>query len=120
MYVNVVLERNYSKSYTFLCDVPVEKGDFVVCDTINGPVLGEVSQLNVSTTKPCNIMRWIITKVDFAEFNAKREKRERITQLKKQLDSQIKEYEEIHKYELFAEKDPTVAQLLTELKELTK
>ena len=62
--------------------------------------------------------REIIAKVDFTAYEERQEKRERLIKLKNQMDAKVHELQKNAIYEMFAEKDPAMKQMLDEYKEL--
>lgn len=64
--------------------------------------------------------REIIAKVDFTAFNERKEKIARLAKLKKDMDKKVRELQHIALYEMLAEKDPALKELLDEFKTLSE
>lgn len=62
--------------------------------------------------------REIIAKVDFTAYEERKKKEERIKDLKKQMDAKVRELQNNAVYEMLAEKDPALKEMLDEFKTL--
>lgn len=65
-----------------------------------------------------NITAEIITRVDTSAYDERVEKRKAADKLKKDMDKVIKQMEENNKYEMYAERNPELAEMLSEYKKL--
>lgn len=57
-------------------------------------------------------------KVDFSAYNERVERRKKAAELRKEMDKKIAEMDEMNKYVLYAEKNPELAKMLEEYREL--
>ena len=62
--------------------------------------------------------REVIAKVDFTAFNERKEKAAKMEKLKKEMDRKVKELQSFAIYEMLAEKDPSLKEMLDEFKSL--
>lgn len=104
--------------YGFRCyDDNVDVCDFVVVDTKNGLLVGEV--MNLSHTIPKGVeIKEVVSKVDFTEFNERAYKRKKLNEIKTKMDARVKELQDIAVYEMLAKEDTELASMLSKLKEL--
>jgi hypothetical protein len=103
------------KKYHYFTDIDdLKTGDYCVVDS--GPGLGIVQIKGFHTS--CKASNWIVQKIDLEEHKERLKKQERIEALKAQLESRRKKFEEEHLWAMMAEKDPTAAAFLAEIKEL--
>lgn len=109
MHVAVVVLGDYAKEYDFLSMDILERGDRVVCDTINGLVLGRVVQMIPSSTKAT---RWVVCKIDMEAHKARVEKAREIQAIKTAMEQRRREVLCLHDYGRIAEYDPQMANLL--------
>lgn len=65
-----------------------------------------------------NITAEIITRVDTSAYDERVEKRKVADKLKKDMDKVIKQMEENNKYEMYAERNPELAEMLSKYKKL--
>lgn len=113
--VSVMLGNYTEKFYSFFTDIDdLAVGDYVVCDTVNGPALGTVMKVDVTN----KATKWVIDKVSMDAHleRLKREEKKRV--LKAKLYEMKKDLEEIAIFEMLAEKNPEVKNMLDELKSL--
>lgn len=64
--------------------------------------------------------REIIAKVDFTAFNERKEKAAKLAKIKKEMDKKVKELQSIALYEMLADKDPALREMLDEFKALSE
>jgi hypothetical protein len=64
--------------------------------------------------------REIIAKVDFTAFNERKEKAAKLAKLKKEMDKKVKELQSTALYEMLADKDPALKEMLEEFKALSE
>lgn len=108
--------RNTITPYSFaLFDKDISVGDMVLCDTQNGYVVGKIQCLipkedYVGTT----VTKEIICKVDFSEFEKRKENRKKKETLKKHMNEMVKENQELVLFQMLAEKNPEMKALLDE------
>ena len=67
-----------------------------------------------------NVQKEIICKIDFANFEKRKEERKRKKYLKSILDKMVKQKEVMNLYEYFAASDEEMQSVLNEYKELCK
>lgn len=104
------------KTYSYTAYEKYEKDDYVVVNT----TYGELAIAQVCAVVPTNLDygREVICKVDFTEFNKRKEKKKRKEELREKMQLKIKELEDFELFELLAQKDSGMAELLREFKEL--
>lgn len=110
---------NTTKVYHFaLFDNDITVGDYVVCDTTNGFNIGTV--INIVNKEECSgcVTKEVVCKVDFSAFYHRKENRERMSEIKKRLDSVVKDKIDLVIYQTIAESSPEIAELLEEYKKL--
>lgn len=98
-------------------------GDKVI---VSGAARGELHTISeiidpeeaVSRMGNKNITAEIITRVDTSAYDERLEKRKAADKLKKDMDKVIKQIEENNKYEMYAERNPELAEMLSEYKKL--
>lgn len=98
----------------------LQEGDVVVVDTRNGfqlvTVTGTVDKF--PDFIPNNEIKEVVCKVDFRKFNERAEKRQKAKELKKRMDERIKQLQAGAVYEMFAEKDPELKNMLEEFRSI--
>lgn len=108
---------NKDKEYFYALFDEYLVGDLVVVQTgHHGLALAEITSVDGSGKEKVKCSREIITRVDMKAFCERRDKRESLAQLKKDMDKKVKELQETAIYELLAEKDPSLAAMLTQYK----
>ena len=65
-----------------------------------------------------NVCAEVICKVDTTAYNKRIENRKKAEELKKKMDKMIKAMDESKKYEMYAEENPDLAEMLNEYKSL--
>lgn len=65
-----------------------------------------------------NITAEVICKVDTSSYDIRVENRKRVADVKQKLDAMIKKMDETNKYEMYAERNPELKELLEAYKEL--
>ena len=123
--VNFIQGVNTEKGYVFaLFDADIAVGDTVLVDTCNGYCLAVVQ--DIFCKKDADSLGYqlptkeVICKVDFTAFNDRKEKRAKAAQLKRDMEKKVKELQEIAVFELLAEKNPELAEMLSEYKNLAE
>lgn len=121
--VKFVQGYNTSKEYAFaLFNTDTDAvviGDHVLCDTSQGYNVGKVTKIvPQSEYCGCTVTKEIICKVDFTEFEKRKELRKQKEALKKQMDKMVKDNQELFLYQALADKNPEMAAMLAAYKEL--
>lgn len=112
--------NNKDKEYFYALFDEYYVGDLVVVQTgHHGLALAEISSIGWTDKERVKCSREIITRVDMNAFCERQEKRKALAQLKKDMDKKVKELQETALYELLAEKDPALAGMLEQYKQLT-
>ena len=118
---------NTDKEYLFACyEDNVEAGDIVVVDTRYGfqlvtvtKVLNDTPEQVVRFTKEMKKnLKEVVCKVNTEEFTARKEKAEKRAELKAEMDKRVKELQASAIYEMLAEKDDSLKQMLQQYKDL--
>lgn len=118
---------NTDKKYLFACyEKDVAVGDIVVVDTRYGfqlvtvtKVLNDTPEQVVRFTKEMKKnLKEVVCKVNTEEFTARKEKAEKRAELKAEMDKRVKELQASAIYEMLAEKDDSLKQLLQQYKDL--
>lgn len=111
---------NTGKEYCFVSFEPLNEGDVVVVDTQYGFQLATVTGLasKIPSNIPKGRTKEVVCKVDFSSYNERKEKAERVKQLKAEMDKRVEKLKEDAVYEMMAEKDPTLKALFDEFKAL--
>ena len=112
---------NTNKCYAFACfDKDIYPDDLVLCDTAHGYGVGRVMSIHPkSEYEGCVVTKEVICKVDFSEFEKRKELRKQKDALKKQMDKMVADNQELILYQAIAEKNPEMAAMLAEYKNLT-
>lgn len=110
---------NRDKEYFYALFDEYYVGDLVVVQTgHHGLALAEISSIGCESKEKVKCSREIITRVDMESFYERQEKRKALAQLKRDMDKKVKELQETALYELLAEKDPALALMLAQYKQL--
>jgi hypothetical protein len=110
---------NGDKEYFYALFDEYYVGDLVVVQTgHHGLALAEISSIGLASKEKVKCSREIITRVDMGSFYERQEKRKALAQLKRDMDKKVKELQETALYELLAEKDPALALMLAQYKQL--
>lgn len=118
---------NTDKEYLFACyEKDVAAGDIVVVDTRYGFQLVTVTKVLNDT--PEQVVRFtremkknlkeVVCKVNTEEFTARKKKAEKRAELKAEMDKRVKELQASAIYEMLAEKDDSLKQMLQQYKDL--
>lgn len=118
--VKFIQGSNTYKEYAFaLFDLNVNVDDFVLCDTSMGYNVAKVTKIvPQSEYIGCTVTKEIVCKIDFTEFESRKELRKQKDNLKKQMDKMVKDNQELFLYQALAEKNPEMAALLAAYKAL--
>lgn len=111
---------NTTKEYAFaLYDEKVNVDDLVLCDTQYGYAVARVVHIiPPENYEGVNITKEVICKVDFNDFEKRKEAKCRVKKLKSLMDKKIKELLDIALIELMAEKNTELKTMLDEYKGL--
>ena len=118
---------NTDKEYLFACyEKDVAVGDIVVVDTLYGfqlvtvtKVLNDTPEQVVHFTKEMKKnLKEVVCKVNTEEFTARKKKAEKRAELKAEMDKRVKELQASAIYEMLAEKDDSLKQMLQQYKDL--
>ena len=118
---------NTDKEYLFACyEKDVAVGDIVVVDTRYGfqlvtvtKVLNDTPEQVARFTKEMKKnLKEVVCKVNTEEFTARKEKAEKRAELKAEMDKRVKELQASAIYEMLAEKDDSLKQMLQQYKDL--
>lgn len=103
-------------------DFDIQEGDIVVVHTANhGFALAKVMRIDNSgsdTRSEVKSGREIVCRVDFSRYNFRQESINRMRELKSHMDAKLREAQSMAIYELFAEKDPALKEMLDEFKSI--
>jgi hypothetical protein len=105
---------NY-KHYDFLTDLDLKVGDTVVCDCTTGLNIAKVVEISSDSAAAT---RWIVQKVDLDAFSLRREKLAKMNKLYTKMVKKANQMFVLDKLAVFAEKDPDIAAMLIEYREL--
>lgn len=113
-----------NKLYSFALykeDIDILIGDKVLCDTSCGMNIGVITDIiPFNEYDGADVQKEIICKVDFTNFEKRREERKRKKYLKSRLDKMVKNQEVMNLYEYFAASNEEMQSILNEYKELCK
>lgn len=114
--VNFLKGSNTTKGYSFaLFDSSIMVDDIVLCDTSVGyqvaKVIDIVEQFDYNGA---DVTKEIICKVDFSNFQKRIEERKRKVELKAKMDAMVKDDKELMLYQMLAEKNPVMKEMLDE------
>jgi hypothetical protein len=110
---------NKDKVYDYALFDEYTVGDLVVVQTgHHGLALAEIADIRCEGKDKVKCSREIVTRVDMDAFYDRQEKRKALAQLKKDMDKKVKELQETAIYEILAEKDSELADMLAMYKQL--
>lgn len=122
-YKNVaVIEIGGGKYHYALYDENIKAGDTVLVtgNMSRTPLTVEnvisVEEARIMFTK--DITAEVMCKVDLSDYNKRVESRKEVEKLKKEMDKEIKKMDETRKYEMYADMNPVLADMLDRLKEI--
>ena len=118
--VKFIQGYNVSKEYAFaLFDNDADVGDYILCDTSQGYNIGKITKIIPQNEySGCTVTKEIICKVDFTNFEKRKELRKQKETLKKQMDKMVKDNQELFLYQALAEKNDEMAAMLAKYREL--
>ena len=108
-----LLQDFHKKDYCFLCYDEVSIGDLVVVDTVNGFLLGRVTDLEGSLPDS-KVLKEVVAVVNEEPYKTRQAIAERKKELKKKMDARVKKLQAEAIYRLLAKEDHELADLLTE------
>ena len=113
---------NQGTNYSFaLFDNDIEVDDLVLCDTQRGYNVAKVTEIiKQEDYSGVTITKEIICKVDFSNFEKRKEIRKRKEAIKKQMDKMVKQNQELVLYQMLAEKNPDMKAMLDEYAALSE
>lgn len=112
---------NCDKEYFYALFDDCQEGQLVVVQTgHHGLAIARISSVSNDDKNRVQCSREIICPVDLKAFEERKEKRAAIAKLKKDMDEKVKMLQETALYEMLAEKDESLAAMLSSYKELTK
>ena len=89
-------------------------------DTTRGFSVGKVSEVKSQVDYDgVTVTKEVVCKVDFTDFEKRKENRKKKDALKKRMDSMIKDNQEIVLYKMLAETNPEMADMLKEYESLS-
>lgn len=112
------LQYGASKDYVFKCDIDVQEGDLVVCETARGYGVGKVVGEEVRESRRKIASAWIVSKIDLTAHKARLEKEKRMAEIKSKMLERKKSLDEDAMFRLLAKDDTAMADLLKEYDEL--
>ena len=111
-------QGNFHYCYAIYDDGNTYKvGDQIIVSGRCGDVL-EITNILCPEEIATNICAEVICKVDTTAYDKRVKNREKADKLKKEMDKMIKAMDESKKYEMYAEENPDVAEILNEYKTL--
>lgn len=118
--VKFISGNNTNKEYAFaMFDENINLNDFVLCDTAYGYNVARVSSIiQKDHYDGSPVTKEIVCKVDFTDFNNRKEARKQKEDLKKKMDKMVKDNQELILYQAIADKNPEMATLLEMYKSL--
>ncbi|GEM_PF-5762576 len=105
-----------AKTYYFKNDLDLSIGDLVVVDTVQGYQLGKVTEVNANPK--INVLKWVVDKVNKSRHQERLKKEAKLKEIKSKMDKRRKELEDIHLYQILAEKDDAMRDLLQDYLQL--
>lgn len=122
---SVTFPRGYCGTFYFaLYEDGYVPGDKVV---VSGTGYGQIAEIKEIITSEEAAERWkkniteeVICKIDTSSYDRRVENRKAAEQLKREMDKMIKQMEETDKYEMFAERNQELADMLDKYRELIK
>ncbi len=110
----------YDKEYAFaLFDTDVNAGDFVLVDASNDYKVTKVTSIIGRAVYQGTLpTKEIVCKVDFSEFERRKQVKEQRRVLKKKMDELLAKNQELILYQAIVEKNPEMAAMLEEYKAL--
>lgn len=105
-------QRCYSYA---LYDTSISVGDVVVVHTgHHGLSLARINAISDTNLDAIACGREVVSKVDFAAYEARRARAARLAQLKREMDTKVQQIQQEAIYAMMAEKDPALKTMLDE------
>lgn len=119
--VFVEFEENLRKIPYACYDEDIKEGDMVAVATLHhGFCVARVVEVVQNPDPDISVNgRQIISKIDFGAYNERIEREEKMKKLKKEMDAKVREIQATTLYEMMAEKDPVLAEMLEQFKALS-
>lgn len=123
-YVNVTFadpNATFSKVYAFVSYVEpnLTPGDMVVVNTVNGFSLANVIAVSDEPLTDIKALKEVVCKLNVAPYLERQEKLRQAEKLKREMDAKVAYLQENAVYELLAEKDPELKEMLQKYSSLT-
>lgn len=106
------------KKYVFKTLYEHKEKELVVVDTVRGLQVAVFIDYIKKPPQNINVNKYIVGTVNIDKWKNKIETETKIAELKEQMDNKTKELQELAIYEMLAEKDPELKELLTSYKTL--
>lgn len=117
--VKFIQGTNTTKGYAFaLFDDSIVENNLVLCDTAHGYNVARVVEIIPQSECETDVTKEIICKVDFSDYNIRKDNREKARQLRVEMEKKVKEMQELTLYEMMAEKSPELKEMLDNYKSL--
>ena len=117
-YYIVKCKGAYSSTYNYKClDKDIKIGDKVVVEGDNN-IQTIVGVYNKETAQFKNPTKYVVCVIDYSKLIEIREKEAKQAEIKRKLDSRIKQIQQQIDYKSYADKYPDIAEMLKELDEL--
>lgn len=111
---------NTNKEYSFASyEDEIKVGNLVLCDANQGFEIAKVVNVYTKENAKINPTKEIIAIINTDAFNKRKELKAKRHELRNRMDRKVKELQNIAIYEMLAEKDPDLAQMLEEFKALS-
>ena len=116
--INFLEGNNTSTKYPYACyDNSIEAGDIcVVMSEHHGLGIAKVAEIGPKTDE--KITREIVCKCDFGAYNVRVTNRKRKAELMKQMHARAAEMQQIALFQMLADKDQSMQDLLNEYQQL--
>ncbi|MNB69358.1 hypothetical protein D3C75_158870 [compost metagenome] len=111
---------NEAKLYDFFIAEDVAKaGEPVVCDTARGYSVGVIKSISdVKDNYNGRATKWVVCKVDLQAHMERVQREEHARSIRAQLEAKQRQFEAQRMYNIMAQEDPEVAEMLAQLKVL--
>lgn len=106
----------YSRNYSYKTNLTdLQQGDLVIVPTRDTFKIGTFEEYMEEDSKAT---RWLVSKVDFTEYNSILEKEKKLKEIKDKMDKRKETLEQKAIYKMMAESDPSMKDLLMEYEQL--
>lgn len=118
--VRFISGYNKNKEYGFALYnyFTIKVNDYVLCDTQYGYNVAKVVDVMSQEEYGKSVTKEIICKCDFTAYKVRKDIRDRVKMIKKELDKTVKENQDMTLYRVIAKDNPEVATLLSEYEKL--